>query len=90
VLDILLFDPDPALASPTGGRVIQLFEILGWYVPHICPIQKRSILGGLHLEDYRIAAEGICMVVREIRRKRFTHIIELLEMSNQISSNLVV
>ena len=30
------------------------------------------------------------MVVREIRGQRFTHIIELLEMSNEISSNLVV
>ena len=84
---VLLLDPDPALAPPTGGRVMQ---ILGWHVPRICPIQKRSILGGLHLEDYWIAAEGISMVVREIRGQRFTHIIELLEMSNEISSNLVV
>ena len=52
-------------------------------MPHIRPIQKRSIVGGLHLEDYQIAAEGICMVVREIRKKIFTHIIELLEMSNE-------
>jgi hypothetical protein len=30
------------------------------------------------------------MVVREIRGQRFTYIIELLEMSNEISSNLIV
>jgi len=44
----------------------------------------------LILEDYRIAVEGISMVVREIRGQRFTHTIELLEMSNEISSNLVI
>lgn len=56
----------------------------------ICPIQRRSIVGGPHPEGYPIAAEGIWLIIRETRGKKLMHLLEMLETNSKILNEVIV